>query len=575
MAYLHPTATATAKNATVGGLVSGQNMIAVVSCSSGSIPTFTPRVYQGAASYIADAGYGDGPEFCTRYFKGSKSEFNPNGLPLYFCRTPVTTAGTVSDFNPSGITGNSAVTATGTPNERIDTFTFKVVVGGTIGTDGIQFQYSMGRDFSATQRLGTATSWAIPNLGVTLNFAAGTLVTGDSLTISTTGPRASNADNSTALAALLALPQKFRAVLIVGDYAEADVNTLMADAALWYAGNKRVVFFVQARDQAQPTSMVGEASETVTFAASGHTVTRNTGSFITDGFTTGMDVIVAGSTSNNGNLGHPTTVTATVLTFASGVVNETDTSSATLSITGNESMAEWVTSLLADAASFQDADGRPWWHAGRAWMPSELRPGFRVRVPAAWAVLERWMQHDVQISPNAKALGPLGAGDWSIEDDTHNVVEHDSRTTQSLEARGFGTLTSYVGEEGAFCGNPSTFGPQGSALSILPWRGVASVACDVIQIVTENFIGDSPDLNADGTLTAEELDRYTGIVTSQLSAELLTSKQEGPRASSITWTPSSTDILNVPNATMNGEAELVTLGLINTVNTTVFVNRTR
>jgi hypothetical protein len=548
-------------------------MLAIVGCSSGAIPVFTPRFYQGGAALKADAGVGDAIEFGCRYFRGSKSSFNPSGLPIAFCRTPVTTAGVIQAQSHDGVTGSSAIVASGTPNQRVDQFVLKILNDGTVGADGITFQYSFGgRDFSATQRLGTSLTWAVPDLGVTLTFDTGmTVKAGDIFTMRTSGPRASNADISTALADLLALPQKFRCVLIIGDYNETDMLALQADMDLWYLAGKRSIFFVSARDAAQLAQGTKLSTETITFAAAGHTITRNTGSWIVDGFTTLDDVIVSGSTSNNGNLGKPSMVSATVLTFSAGVVNETATSSSTLVISGFESESEWATALLANAASFQDTLGRVAWGAGQAWMPSDLRPGFRMREPGMWAVLERYMQHDLQISPNFHALGPIEG--WEIVDDNGVVTEHDSRTLQVLEARGFLTLCSFIGEEGVFCGFPATFGPDGSAFDVIPWRAVANVMCDVVQIVTTTFIGDDPDLNPDGTLASEEVERYSNLVNQQLASELLSEKTEGRRASAASWAPHTDDVLNVPDAVMNGEGNLETNGLINQVNTTIFVNR--
>lgn len=60
----------------------------------------------------------------------------------------------------------------------------------------------------------------------------------------------------------------------------------------------------------------------LTFDGTAHTITRGAGSFLSDGFTSGQNVKITGSASNNGN--HTLTgLSATVMTFASGLVNET------------------------------------------------------------------------------------------------------------------------------------------------------------------------------------------------------------------------------------------------------------
>src|SRR6185312_4516 len=63
----------------------------------------------------------------------------------------------------------------------------------------------------------------------------------------------------------------------------------------------------------------------LTFDGTAHTITRAAGSWITDGFTTSQIISAIGTVSNNGSFGKPTSVTATVITFASGLTTETVT----------------------------------------------------------------------------------------------------------------------------------------------------------------------------------------------------------------------------------------------------------
>jgi hypothetical protein len=67
---------------------------------------------------------------------------------------------------------------------------FKVIVGGTRGVAGVLFQVSLdaGRNFGPQIPLGTATTYAIPNTGITLNFGAGTFVAADVATFGTIAP---------------------------------------------------------------------------------------------------------------------------------------------------------------------------------------------------------------------------------------------------------------------------------------------------------------------------------------------------------------------------------------------------
>jgi hypothetical protein len=65
-----------------------------------------------------------------------------------------------------------------------------------------------------------------------------------------------------------------------------------------------------------------QGNPSLTFAATGHTITRAAGSWLTDGFAIGQTVVVAGTHLNDGVKGAITALTASVMTFASGITNE-------------------------------------------------------------------------------------------------------------------------------------------------------------------------------------------------------------------------------------------------------------
>lgn len=90
--------------------------------------------------------------------------------------------------------------------------------------------------------------------------------------------------------------------------------------------------------------MVGGPS--VTFAAAGHTITRSYGSWLSDQFAVGQIVLVSGTASNNGTLTAITVLTDTVMTFASGLVNETATAAV---ITGNGVLLNSTTKVVGPA----------------------------------------------------------------------------------------------------------------------------------------------------------------------------------------------------------------------------------
>lgn len=84
---------------------------------------------------------------------------------------------------------------------------------------------------------------------------------------------------------------------------------------------------------ADATEVTAAGGRTLTFAASGKTITASSGSFISDGFVVGQTLTSAGTSSNNGTF-TITNVTALVITVSETVVNEGPLSStATLNAT--------------------------------------------------------------------------------------------------------------------------------------------------------------------------------------------------------------------------------------------------
>jgi len=128
-------------------------------------------------------------------------------------------------------TGTSVVTVTGAAFDEYDVWML-VTLGGTIGTGPIRFQLSLdaGRTYGPAISLGTANSYAIPNTGLTLHFAAGTLVTGDTAKFATTPPLWSMADVTSALSVLGASSQLWGSgIHVVGTMTGSQATTLQAN----------------------------------------------------------------------------------------------------------------------------------------------------------------------------------------------------------------------------------------------------------------------------------------------------------------------------------------------------------
>lgn len=327
------------------------------------------------------------------------------------------------------------------------------------------------------------------------------------------------------------------------------------------------------------TSASGYADETIataaavsyaglTFASSGHTVTRSRGSWIADGFRVGDSVTFTGTASNN-ITAMITVLTATVMTFASGLTNET-VSSQNVTVATGQTKAAWMAALDAEFAVIDGTTAkRIDLGAGRG---KKLSPfsGWNFRFPVTFAADVREFQHDIQIPVWRKMDGNTG---FDLFDSQGNLVEWDDRADGGAgSAARFTTFRTWGnGPAGAFITQSLTRDSDGAILSQTHNLAVANLACSIIQSVTENFIGRTPVLNDDGTMADFERSALEGEVNAQLELELLTNKGEGQRASNAVWKASTTDVFNVPDALLTGVCTLNMRGTIHDVNTTVRV----
>jgi hypothetical protein len=308
-----------------GAFGSGGSYIVVLSPVSKNAD-FVPRIFSSTAALLAQYNYSPGVDYCAMHF-------GETAQPVIFVGMPISVAGAIVRQDQSGVTGTSSISvavATGGAMDKVSGIV-KVTAGGTVGTSAILLNLSCdGGDTTQPVRLGTGTTYTIPNLGLVLTFGAGTLNVGDTFAFTTTAPMWSTTAMTSALAALEAQQNITRSWLVDGEVASSTYANFILTAANNY--QTQTNRYVYARSQVAdflplPVSsrlaIQAVGAPALTFAAAGHTCTRATGSWITDGFVTGDTVTVAGTVSNNGNLGTATVTSATVLTFASGIVNET------------------------------------------------------------------------------------------------------------------------------------------------------------------------------------------------------------------------------------------------------------
>ena len=518
---LLPRSTTTLKE-TGGGQALDRDLAVILSCMQSG----TDENLQAFTSVqdIQDMhGYGEGLELAARYVTDTD-------LAVMFGKLATVTAGAIGPTNVKSVTGTSAITFSGTPYDD-EAIQVVVVTGGTIGVAGIELKISRdgGRTFSANVRLGTATSYAIPATGVTVNFAAGTLVAADIAYAYCTSPK-TDSTGLTALFTKLKLQARLpRLLILCGDVDGTLLDTLISEVAAYEtSAGRHMRVICNLRDQYAPA--VAQGTFTVSTSQVGKTYTRNTGSYVTDGFKVGMRVTFAGFVNSASNgVKTLTTVTATVLTVTEAIgADEAAVTSTTAS--GTESKSTWraALDLVVNGATPGAAkvSHRTLARGGRARNRSVIDGRSFKRRPAAWADAIATMSHDLQISSARYRLEG-----WSITDANGVLVEHDENVDGGLLASRIGGLRTHDGVEGVFVSLPLSLDTDNAPLSRAPVGFVADLVCSTANASWTRHLNRELDLNASGYISEAEAKRLEGFVLEDLKSVLLTPGPEGTRIS--------------------------------------------
>lgn len=221
---------------------SSGKLFAVVGVSSTG-PTDTPATFARVQDVVAT--FGRGP-----LVEAAAHAIERYGKPVVLVRTGNTTAGEALAVTDD-VAGTSVVTADDTTTQPEDDFEvyFEVVTGGTIGTGPITLRYSLdgGRTMSRLVSLGTANTYTIPNSGVTVDFAAGTLIAGDSWSFRTKAPQWNSTELGTALDALGLTQANWEIVHVVGPITASDASAIDLKVTGWATKGKMHSWIASAR----------------------------------------------------------------------------------------------------------------------------------------------------------------------------------------------------------------------------------------------------------------------------------------------------------------------------------------
>ncbi len=280
-----------------------------------------PRMFSSSKALLTKHLYSPGASYVAHHIEETKK-------PVLFVPLPIVTAGTVGSKDASGNTGTSVVSVAAASGGILEetSGSVKVVKGGVAGTDQIVLGVSLdaGRNYK-NARIGTALSYTLPYVGLVLSLKAGTLIEDDIvLTWETTAPRWDQAGLQAGRLAMAAQKQLVRTFLVVGDCINSgDATDILTEVNAYESSNNR---FVEARAQVPDRKRAAKMSRvkavmtgtpSLTFAevgATGDTITRDVGSWITDGFAVG-DVITVTLSASNNVTGPIASLSATVITL--------------------------------------------------------------------------------------------------------------------------------------------------------------------------------------------------------------------------------------------------------------------
>lgn len=222
------------------------NIIAIIgACTRPDLALNEPRTLGGSAdNVVSQAGYGPVGDLAANLVQGGA--------------TVVVVPADYTPATPSAVTkvgaGTSVMTVEGSPFDRYMKVIVTVTRGGTIATGAPpRIQISIDNDNSRTGNVnvltaGGAIATIAPTTGLTLKFAAGTLVEGNTYSFTVGAPTVVAADVVTALIALRQSTEAYSMLYICGAFDRADVATIVATVATFPPKKRFVRVFLETVD---------------------------------------------------------------------------------------------------------------------------------------------------------------------------------------------------------------------------------------------------------------------------------------------------------------------------------------
>lgn len=448
---------------------------AVIGCATkGS--SFAITATNNPITLQAACGYGIGVE--------AAAMTCAQGSVVLFCQVPVTTKGTATAVAiTAGNTSTVVVTTSldGTYG-AYDDYYVKVLVAaagvrGTADSKAIQISLDAGRTYGPPIALGAATTYAIPNTGVTLAFAAGTFVAGDSWTFGTLGMGWAVGDVSKAITAL--------------------VNSQFGVIG-W--GSMHIV--------------------------------GNGGSNAGSGK---QGIAGADATTIQGYLDAVATVTGGQV-FTRAFVSARDASPPAAYGGTGESESTWISAVNADFSTVSAkriCAGAANWNMASAYANASAgTPAYRRNI--AWAAAAKQSTAPAQRHIGRVSDGALPQISIFSQDAADSFIYHNEAMNGGLDYIATGTggrfMTTRLRRKkpGVFITNPLLLAAVGSSFWMLPYGAVIDIACDIMTQVGDDFINDDVRTNPNGTIFETDAANLEKIFEGAINTEMLANNMISP-----------------------------------------------
>jgi Protein of unknown function (DUF2586) len=459
----------------------------------------------------------------------------PPGNQIYCVPINPSTYGTASAVTHVG-PGTGTMTVAPKPGQQ---FQIKIITGGSTATATFQLSYdAAGLVWGATTT--TAATVQMPGASfVTLGFGAGSAVTGDTYTISTTGTVTPGGGNTGTLAVTFSSASPYDAYTAVVTITTAGALGV-AQYTITLDGNNTVQGPLLV--PASGTVVVADTGLVLTF--SGTFTANDTYSFTTTGpsyagadFTNAMTAILAsplswafmhliGQASSSANAA---TLFATV---------DSQMTTAANAFRYVSCVYEWPqdtdANLISNSAAL--ASGRVNTCAGFLYTISPIN-GRAMSRSLGWHVAARGSKVAASTDVGRVKDGSLSQIPGALASGAA-VASRNESATPGLDAARFTTATSYVGRSGWYITQGRIMATQGSDFSSWVNRRVMDVATPAGRTELLNLVNDTVFVNPDGTINEGSAKQIETRVSRAEEAALV---QQNPQlATSVTATVSRT-----------------------------------